>query len=441
VVAFCWLLLVAGTAPAAAEPREHGDWWFAPFERLALTASAFDDAARPYDTPLHPRQIAGALDVSCEHVEARPCGDGALAFGEIDSRGGFGDIVAIATRVRPQLGTQIANTVAIDRAHVDVRLGPVAAEVGRDAVRFGPQAARTQLAWGDNAPPLDHVRVSTSAPWRLGSDRVHGSATYLVGRPRAPQRYPGMLVTIGRGQLDLGRDGATSIAIVHLLQVEGEGAPHLGVWDFIAEHLRRKDLTASETDTSNRRFGGDVATRIAELGGLRLYYELVFEDIRKRRVVDALRYDADHLVGAALPWVTVEYQQTAARSQEHSARTTGFTSGGHAAGSPLGPDGRSLYAAARARLAANVDVEPWVELVQLRNRTLEYVNLGPITPVSQGEDEARYRAGERVDVPLRPDLMVEGEAMVEHVDDVAFEPRATQNNAGIRATIAWFPRR
>jgi hypothetical protein len=71
---------------------------------------------------------------------------------------------------------------------------------------------------------------------------------------------------------------------------------------------------------------------------------------------------------------------------------------------------------------------------------LEYVVYGPITPVSEGQDEGRYRIGVRAAVPLRADVVVEGEAMLEHVDDFGFEPHVTRNNAGVRATLAWYPR-
>jgi hypothetical protein len=394
----------------------HAQWWAVPAERVALTAGLFDEDARPYDTALHPRLIVGSVALSCEHVEGRPCGTS--AFAELDSRAGYGDLASLSTRLR----TSTDDAFELDRAYLDLHYKFASAKIGRDVVHLGP-SARTALSWGDHPPPLDQARIDISIP--------HASALYLVGRLRDPQRFPGTLVTIGRGQLDVSR---VSVAIVHMLQLEGEGARHLGFVDFILEHIRRKDITAGETDSSNRRFGGDVTLRVPELRA-RLYYIVIFEDIRKARAIDAIRYDADHLLGVETPWGTAEYHATSARSQEHTSRTTGFTNGGYVVGSPLGPDARSLYLAGRVRNFA-----PWIELVRLRNRTLQYIEYGPITPTSEGQDEGRYRFGIRADFTLRKDLTMEAEAMFEHVDDFAFEPYSTRSNGGVRATVVWLPR-
>jgi hypothetical protein len=407
------LLLVALTSRAAAEPTR---FWVTPIERVLMTAGVVDESTRPYDTPLHPRRLIGNLALSCEHVEGRPCGT--VAFTELDSRAGYGDRISFATRLR----SASDHLLELDRAHVDVHHRYARAKLGRDIVYIGP-TARTPLLWGDHPPPLDHARIDVT--------HSHVSGLYLIGRLREPQRFPGTLVTIGRGQLDF---SSVSLGVVHMLELEGDGARQLGFVDFILEHVRRKDITAGETDSSNRRFGGDISLRVSELRA-RLYYILIFEDIRKARFIDAFRYDADHLLGIDTPWATVEWHATAARSHEHTSRTTGFTNGGYVVGSPLGPDARSLYVSARIR-----NLRPWFELVQLRNRMIEYIEYGPITPKSAGEDEGRYRVGVRADFALPRYLTLEVEAMYEHVDDYAFEPHATRNNGGVRATLVWLPR-
>ena len=45
---------------------------------------------------------------------------------------------------------------------------------------------------------------------------------------------------------------------MQLLQLEGDGAPHLGPWAFIEEHFTRSDASAGPDDSSNRRVGLDV---------------------------------------------------------------------------------------------------------------------------------------------------------------------------------------
>src|SRR5690606_196516 len=158
-------------------------------------------------------------------------------------------------------------------------------------------------------------------------------------------------------------------------QLGGDGARSLGFWDFIAEHVRRTDLSAGPTDSSNRRFGGDIAIRITELRA-RLYYALVFEDIRAKRFIDALRYDADHVFGIELPALgsrgehaaLIEWQQTGFRSQEHRPRDTGFTHMGRVVGAPLGPDAMAIYVGGRLEFGWS-KLYPWAEAAKLASDT------------------------------------------------------------------------
>src|SRR5690606_12888303 len=148
--------------------------------------------------------------------------------------------------------------------------------------------------WGANSAPVDHIRFITSRPLAI-TESLHLSGQYVLARLRAPQHFPGNLASIVRGQLDIAQN--IELATFEIVQLGGDGAPSLGLVDFIHERGRRRDATAGATDSSNRRFGFDIAGRIAALSGLRLYYSLVFEDIRRARLIDAVRYDADHLLG------------------------------------------------------------------------------------------------------------------------------------------------
>ncbi len=417
--------------------------WFEPIDRLRLTTTLFHDRARPFDTSLRPRDLTiGSLSIACEHTEGRPCGNGAGNFTELSSNAGYGDWVSASVRLRAQAGQHFNNAIELDRLYLNSELGPVAVEVGRDVVAFGP-SARTHLAWGDNAPPITHARLSTSEPFPLTSN-LRGSAVYLVGRLRSPQTVHSNLVTISRLQLDIANN--VEVGLMQLLQLGGDGASELGVWDFIAEHIRRSDLTASASDSSNRRFGGDVAFRIRDLSGARFYFSLIFEDIRKTYWYDAVRYDADHLLGIDLAAIgpgrrhglTVEWQQTGHRSQEHRPRTTGFTNGGRVVGSSLGPDAKSLYAGGRVELGWGT-LYPWLELAWLSSDTYQLVVDGPINPLADGVTESRYRLGTRVRLPLPYDLSIEANALAEHVDSFAFDPAANRTNFGLVASVTWQP--
>lgn len=409
------MFVVAG----AGEVR--GDPWFHPIERAALTLSAASEDDRPYSTPVHPRDVVGDVALSCEHQEGRPCGDGAGLFGEIDTRAGVGHWITAASRLRLRTGTDRYGTgFDVDRLHIDGAYGPVAAKVGRDVLVLGP--GRTQVGWGDNAVPLDQVRVDA----KLGP----ASGTYVLGRLRDPQTYPGALVSIARGQLDLGE---VTVGAEQLLQLDGDGAPGFGLVDFILEHFRRRDASAMATDSSNRRVGADVTWHIAGFGGARLYYELMFEDWRKH-FDDALRYDADHVVGFANGDVLVEWHKTGVRSQEHTPRITGFTNAGRVVGSPLGPDAQSVYAGAqRGR------VRPWGEIVRFSSDTYMLVVDGPILHETRGVAEWRFRVGAATEVPIRPGLVADGSAWVEHVEHLGFVVGQRRENVGLIASLVWTP--
>jgi hypothetical protein len=410
-------------ALALAAPARADDLWISPIDRAAFHLAAYDEAERPYSTPARPRDIAGELQLACEDTQGRPCGDGAGAYEELDARAGYGDWLAAGLRVRTRGGTaDYGNGIDLDRAHVDARWGDFGFELGRDAFSIGP-GAHTQVGWGDNAPPLDFARASYATE--------RGGLMYLVGRLRDPQTFQGNLVTIARGELVA---GPVILGAMQLLQLEGAGAPHLGPWDFIVEHVTRGNASAGPDDTSNRRVGLDVSWRIAGFGGARLYYELMFEDWR-RQFADALRYDADHVAGGELAsGLVIEWQKTGFRSMEHAVRTTGFTNAGRAVGSPLGPDAQALYVA--RRLGAYM---PWLEVARLASDTYSYGAGQPITRTSDGLAEFRYRAGLLATRRVTSHVHVELDARAEHIENFAFVRGARRNGLGADLAIVWQP--
>jgi len=435
---------VPGPTPldwSSAPPRSI---WIRALARALSKFSLFRDSSRDYSLPVRTRNIAGSVDISCERQLGRPCGDGFGALSELDSTVGIGDWVAGSIRLRAIAGSaSYGADLQLARGYLNAQVDPVAVEVGRDVLSLGP-STRTQLTWGDNAPPLDHVRLSTSRPVDLlgaHGDLLRGNAVYVLGRLRAPQRYPGTLVSIGRLQFDILNN--VEVGMAQMLQLGGQGAPNLGFWDFLAEHVRRKDMSASDTDTSNRRVSFDVSFRVAALEGARFYYEVAFEDWRKQ-FDDALRYDADHLVGVDLEAIgpgrrhglLVEVQKTGVRSQEHYPRTTGFTNAGKVVGSPLGPDAQSIFVGGRVDLGW-ATVKPWLEVARFSSDTYAFVEYGPIYRTSSGPSEGRYRAGALVRVPLRDELRLEVEAMFEHASSFAFEPGERRENVGLTASVIW----
>lgn len=421
-------ILLALEASAIAAPPD--GWWVTPVERAALRLSLVHEHDRGYSTAARPRDVAGQLALSCEYQEGRPCGDGEGLDAEVDAAAGYGPWLAAGGRLRLRTGHGAYDSgVAVDRLYLTAALGPFTAELGRDAIAVGP-AARTQLGWGRNAPPLDHVRLATARPLAL-SPWLGVEAAYVLGRLADPQTYPDDLVSIARLQLDVA--GRVQLGAMQLLQLGGRGAPGFGPVDFVLEHVRRRDATASTSDSSNRRMGVDVAV---SLGDTQVVYQLVFEDLRKE-LVSALRHDADHLVSVRLPWLTLELRKTGERSHEHAPRITGFTQGGHIVGDPLGPAALAAFAGGRIPLATT-DLMPWAELARLGTDTFSYGD-GPVARTASGPTELRARLGIRARIPLTDQLELEPEAIFEDVERPAFVPGTRAANVVLRATLVWRP--
>jgi hypothetical protein len=408
-------------------------WWLRPIARAALRVDGARETTREYTTAARPRNVAGTLALSCEGQEGRPCGNGLGLAAELDTAGGYGASVAGAVRLRASAGSDAYGpALDLERAYVNAEIGPIAAEIGRDVLVLGP-AAPTQVGWSTNPPPLDHVRLSGARPLAL-SPRVRANAVYVLGRLAAPQTFPGDLVSIARAQIDIDR---ISIGAMQLLQLGGEGAPGFGIWDFVLEHLRRRDASAGANDSSNRRVGLDVAAHVAILGGARITYQLMFEDLRKE-FASAVRYDADHVVGVQTRWLTAEWQRTGVRSYEHVPRVTGFTSRGRIVGDPLGPAAQAVLVAGRIPVRGSV-VVPWAEVARLASDTYAFPDPGPVTRTGGGTAELRFRMGARARLPLPGGLELAPEAALEHVERASFVPGARHTNALFRAVLVWRP--
>jgi hypothetical protein len=415
-------------------PALPAGWWIRPIGRAALRATVAKEDARGYSTAARPRNIAGTLALSCEEQEGRPCGHTLDLAAEIDAAGGYGAWAAGAVRLGARTGSERdASELAVERAYVNVELGPIAAEVGRDVLALGP-ATPTRVGWSPNAPPLDHLRLSGARPLAL-SRRVRASVVYILGRLAGPQTYPDDLVSIARAQVDL--YDRVELGAMQLLQLGGDGAPSFGLWDFVLEHVRRRDPSAGPSDSSNRRVGLDVAARIAGLGGARIAYQLMFEDLRKE-FASALRYDADHVLTVQTRWLTVEWQRTGVRAYEHTPRFTGLTSGGRIVGDPLGPDAHAVFVGGRIAIARGVAM-PWIEVARFASDTYEFLNPGPVVRTARGPAELRFRIGARARVPIGRDLELAPEAALEDVERASFVPGARHINAMLRAVLVWRP--
>ena len=440
------LLTVAGQAP---DPHLVADayegFWLAPLHGLRARAAIIDATDRPYSTPMRPRQLAGVVALACERQEGRPCGDGGGLELELDSAAGFGAAASIASRVRLDLRStngEAAASATLDRIHVGLELGPLAALVGRDVLVLGP-SARTQAMWGTNAPPLDHVRLATARPIPILGENgslLRMSSVVFLGRLADPQRFSGTLIDGTRIQFDLG--DAFELGATHLIQLGGDGAPEVSGIEFLLEHVRHDSRPGG--DFANHRFAIDLAVSSAVLGGLRGYYELAAEDLR-REVGTVLLRDADHVLGLSveslLPRIgcLVELTRTGVRSQEHDVFTTGMTSGGHVAGNPLGPDANAVFAELRIDGGPAL-IRPWIEVARLSSDRY-YTPEGEIVRTEDLPEEWRLRAGVRAGLAITSELRVEPSGFAERVIDADFIVGRTRWNLGGEAVLAWRPAR
>jgi hypothetical protein len=301
----------------------------------------------------------------------------------------------------------------------------------------------------ENAAPLDMIRISTSHPIKIPRIPVAFEGLAAVAWLRDPQTYHNTNLTILRVQLDL--FDQFELGGTHLLQIEGDGAPHLSFFDAIGEHFTRKGLVSNGgyqngLDYSNRRVSFDGTYTLKYFRGIRFYYELAFEDLRKE-LYDAWLYDGDHLAGIDMPALTksgkhalvVEFQHIGVRSQTHATYTSGMTNAGFTLGTPLGPDSWSLYAAARLDLGRRWWLQPWTELVRRSSDTYVFVDYGPIYRSSTGNAETRLRFGAQAQALLRRDLRASARVLYEHVDEFQFIPGANRDNGGIELALTWQP--
>lgn len=444
------LLLAAGVAADdPIVPPLRTRFWLRPFERAIARFDAFSDDAAPYSTPLRPEQMLGSVSVSCQYQEGRPCGTGVGLVSELDSSAGYGRWISAFTRVLLPVGSpNYATGPLLERGYVNAELGPVAVEAGRDILVLGP-GERAQMMLGQNAAPLDLLRVSTAHPLKIPRIPVAVEALGAVAWLRDPQTYHDTNLTVLRLQLDL--FDQFELGATHLLQLEGDGAPHLSFGEAIAEHFTRKGLVPhgdyqNGLDYSNRRVSFDSAYTMKFLRGARIYYELAFEDLRKH-IVDAWVYDGDHLAGITFPvltksgkhGLTIEFQHIGISSQTHSTYTSGMTNAGSALGTPLGPDSWSLYAAPRIDLAHQAWLLPWIEVVRRSSDTYTRIDYGPIYRSGYGNEETRIRLGIQSQMRVRADLRVDARLLYERVDTFEFIPGANRDNGGIEVALTWTP--
>ena len=424
------LVLLAGAARAS-EPE---GFWAAPIERIFLRAEAADEHDRPYSTPARPRDLAGVLAISCAYQEGRPCGDGAGAGVEVDSRVGFGTWFSAASRVRLWGGTdRFAHSLELDRLWLKAEYGPLSLQVGRDVLALGP-SSRGGLMVSRNAAPQDGVRARL-APVALTS-WLKLNLLYFIDRLRDPQTFEGTLLDCTRAQLEF--FDHVRLGGARLLQLGGRGAPDFGGFvGFVEEHFgRTREIPGSTAE--NNRLSFDLEVHFPRW---RAYYEIAFEDTRQH-FWNMVRYDGDHLLGAEVRLEPVtffaELEHTGWVSQEHGTFRTGMTNAGRTLGSAMGPDGTSLWMRAEVR-AGGVTVAPWAEWMRFVSDRYGSDQERGVFVTATGEMEHRQRLGADLEMPLAPQWHLSAGAFGERIGNADFMTGNTRWSLGGRVALVMTP--
>src|ERR1700686_88455 len=348
-------------------------FWLRPAERVTLRGFALGEHDRPYSLPVKPRNLAGDVGFSCEYQEGRPCGGGLGLVGEVDSSAGFGEVLSATARVRLDLGNNgYAALAALDRAYVKAQLGVLALEAGRDVIALGP-SFRNGLLWSSHAAPIDQLRASTrpfALPF-LDGDVLRVSLLYFIARLRQPLGRDGALIDCTRVQFDL--FNRVELGASRLLMFGGDGAPNVSFSDFVYEHIRAR--YPGGVPLGDNRVSADLAVSVPQLAGARAYLEISFEDFR-RKFLNVLQVDTDYLVGLELRALSVgllrrlfvEVGTTGRVAEQSPDWVTGFSSAGRPFGTPLGPEGESVYLRAELEVPG-VRVAPWGEWLRFKSDT------------------------------------------------------------------------
>ncbi|HZX97526.1 MAG TPA: capsule assembly Wzi family protein [Myxococcales bacterium] len=415
--------------------------WVSPLARASVLAQLVSEHDRPYSLPARPRQLEGGIALVCEYQGGRPCGDGAGAAIELDSAAGWGNLLTAAVRLRASGGSaSYASEVAVDRAYLKLETGPLALQAGRDVLAVGP-SSRAGLMVSRNAAPQDGVRVQLH-PVRipfLPATKI--SFFYFLDRLREPQRFRGTIADLARAQLDFG--DRIQLGGSRMLEVGGQGAPNYGgLSGFVKEHFGRGGTGVAE----NNRLSFDLAVKLPELKGTRVYYEIAFEDTRKEFFPNSVQYDADHLIGVEVRGLRVgplrraflELEHTGWVSQEHSTFTSGMTNAGHTFGSALGPDGGSLWIRADLQLGA-ILLSPWTEWLRFVSDTYATDDARGVFVTHSGELEHRQRVGADLQMPIAGIVLLTAGAFGERIGNADLVTGQTKYSAGLHVQLTFTP--
>ena len=307
-----------------------------------------------------PDDFTGQVDATVNPLlndrSGRYFGEGGNVAGEVEYERAVRPWLSVRVRPRAVAGVHAGDATAhgsLQTASASAKAWNIIAEVGRHEILL-TQSMASGLLTSTSARPLDMVRFSTDAPFRVpGFSKVFGPLRgNLVVADLGPRQWFPHSVLVQYKLSGLPARRFELGAMVLSIQ-GGRGAPTTTVWETIKDLIPAlKYLLADDTTQfSNKLAGWDYRLRIPELRGLQLYAEHAFEDMDPRRWKSTLWEDGGHVVGASLQNLAadgalsgvLELHHTGLRFYKHAFFRSGIAFNGTLLGDPLGTDANGAY--------------------------------------------------------------------------------------------------
>ena len=326
--------------------------------------------------------------------------------------------------------------------YLKLKFNNVALRFGRESLWWGPGYHGTMLL-GNNAAPLDQVRISTAEPivlpgflHALGPTRME----LLMARLESNRDYPNAL--LGAWRLDISPLPYLELGAARVVQFGGRGRSRLRVVDYPQAFIRSSDLGDSKFNT-NQLYSLDATLRLHDVDrvfplsrDLSLYAEIGVDDTCCENVIWPLR--PAYLVGLYLPnlfgrsdsELRIEWAATTSFSFTHGIYTDGYSYEGSPLAHYIGAQGEELYIRTAERLRPNLQL----------GAEMGFAKVGPtsLAGLKLPREERKFGGVDVTYQPVKPLSMLLG-YRYERIDNKDFvaDQRTTNHVLRFEATYSF----
>jgi hypothetical protein len=297
-----------------------------------------------------------------ENLQGLALGEGFSGLMDVSSFGQVGEFFSAYVHPQFQVGEDDRDARLVE-GYAKLQWKNLALRIGRQSLWWGPGYHGT-LLFGNNAPPLDQVRIGTAEPFELPwLFKYLGPVRFelLYARLEEDRDHPHAKLAAWR--LDLAPFSFLELGVGRVVQFDGGGRPSMDPLDYLAVLVVSKDDRNSKYNT-NTILSLDAAIRIRDVDrvfpltkDLVLYGELGVDDTCCEHVVWPLK--PAYLIGVYFPnffrrgdtEFRVEWTQTTSFSFSHGIYTDGYSHDGFPIAHYVGTRGQDLY----FRVAERVD--------------------------------------------------------------------------------------